>query len=94
MAFHATNMKLHRSVLTAVAEWLQTRKPGTYTCQAKSGCSGSGKILVINTAFCHLQPYGDQEGWKFVAVDAHQAQTVQLFCRTVYEVLGLRHLLS
>ena len=38
-----------------------------------SGCSGSGKTLVINTAFCHLQPYGDQEGWKFVAVDAHQA---------------------
>ncbi len=51
-----------------------------------SGCSGSGKTLVINTAFRHLQPYGDQEGWKFVTVDAYQAQTVQLFCRTVYEV--------
>ncbi len=54
-----------------------------------SGCSGCGKTLVINTAIRHLQSYGDREGWKFVSVDAYQARTVQLFCRTVYEVNSL-----
>lgn len=51
-----------------------------------SGCSGSGKTLVINTVLRFVQPAGEHEGWKFVTVDAYQAQTMQLFCRTVYEV--------
>ena len=51
-----------------------------------SGCSGSGKTLVINTVLGFLQPAGNSGGWQFVTVDAYQAQTVQLFCRTVYEV--------
>ncbi|KAA6427494.1 MAG: origin recognition complex 1 [Trebouxia sp. A1-2] len=52
-----------------------------------SGCSGSGKTLVINTVLRYLQPAGDRQGWKFVTVDAYQAQTVQLFCRNVYEAV-------
>ena len=51
-----------------------------------SGCPGSGKTLVINTVLRFVQPAGKDAGWKFVMVDAYQAQTVQLFCRTVYEV--------
>jgi Ni2+-binding GTPase involved in maturation of urease and hydrogenase len=54
-----------------------------------TGCSGSGKTLLINKVLRYLQPAGDREDWKFVTVDAYQAQTVQLFCRSVYEVNSL-----
>ncbi|KAL0022861.1 hypothetical protein WJX77_000862 [Trebouxia sp. C0004] len=51
------------------------------------GCSGCGKTLIINKVLRYLQPAGDRDGWKFVTVDAYQAHTVQLFCKSVYEAV-------